>query len=163
MPESHTFKITIGNDHGAVELKDILVSFLKDKSYDVFDCGVSCGETTDYPDIAAKVAYEIIHKKAARGILLCGSGVGISIAANRFPLIRAALCHDEYTARMSRLHNDANVLIMGGRTTGIETAKGITEVWLNTEFEGGRHKSRIDKLDEIANDAWRIFLSKEHK
>ncbi|MDR2884752.1 MAG: ribose 5-phosphate isomerase B [Deferribacteraceae bacterium] len=143
--------IAVATDHGGVELKDLLCKELMNGGYDVQDLGVQIGETAQYPLQAALVAKAILEGRAERGLLVCGSGIGISIAANRFNGIRAALCRDEYDARMSRMHNDANVLVLGGRTTGVEVAKGILEVWLKTDFEGGRHVARVEMIDKINN------------
>jgi len=149
------FRIAISSDHGGAELKCVLKEYLESCGHNVTDFGVSLGEKADYPDRAIPVANALLTGAADRGILLCGSGIGISIAANRFPCIRAALCHDEYTARLSRQHNDANVLVLGGRVIGVEVAKGITDIWLSTEFDGGRHTPRIEKINEIAKQFWR--------
>ncbi|MBF0445210.1 MAG: ribose 5-phosphate isomerase B [Magnetococcales bacterium] len=141
-------KITIAGDHGAFELKKEIIKHLEEKEgYKIINLGVDNGESVDYPAYAQKLCNTIIEKEAERGILLCGTGLGMSIAANRFKGIRGALCHDEYTARMSRQHNDANVLILGARTTGLATALAIVDVWLAEEFEGGRHQRRLDKIE----------------
>ncbi|MDR0454423.1 MAG: ribose 5-phosphate isomerase B, partial [Deferribacteraceae bacterium] len=131
------FKIVVSSDHGGAELKSFLKIHLESRGYSVSDFGVQPGEKSDYPDMALPVADAIIKGVADRGILLCGTGIGMSIAANRIPGIRAALCHDDCTARMSRRHNDANVLIMGGRILGVQLAVSITDVWLETDFDGG--------------------------
>jgi ribose 5-phosphate isomerase B len=120
---------------------------MREAGYSVIDAVLEQNKT-DYPDVAAVVASAVLEGKADRGVLLCGTGIGISIAANRFIGIRAALCHDEYTARLSRQHNDANVFVVGGRTTGAETAKAMLDVWLTTEFEGGRHIPRLKKIED---------------
>lgn len=120
---------------------------LKDTAYNVFDQGVYDKKSADYPDIAKKVSLAILSGEYEKGILICGSGIGMSITANRFKGIRAALCHDLYTARLSRQHNDANILVMGGRVTGAGLAMEMVEIFLNTEFEGARHKRRIDMID----------------
>jgi ribose 5-phosphate isomerase B len=113
--------------------------------------GAFAGESVDYPDYAAKVAKSISSGEFKRGILLCGTGIGMSIAANKFSGVRATMAYDNFTAKMSRLHNDSNILVMGGRTTGDETAYDILETWLNTEYEGGRHDKRIKKISELDN------------
>lgn len=105
--------------------------------------------SVDYPDYAAKVAGAVSAGEFSRGILLCGTGIGMSVTANKFPRVRATLAYDNYTAKMSRLHNDSNILVMGGRTTGEEVAYDILETWLNTEYEGGRHDKRIKKISEL--------------
>ena len=140
-------KITIGSDHGAVELKEEVKMVLHEFSdVRVKDVGTFGTESVDYPDIAEKVCADVVSGKADRGIVLCGTGIGISIAANKIDGIRAALCGDVYSAIMSRKHNDANVLAMGGRVTGIGPAGEIVRAWVCTEFEGGRHARRVDKI-----------------
>lgn len=140
-------KITIGSDHGAVELKEEVKMVLHEfEDVRVTDVGTFGTESVDYPDIAEKVCADVVSGKADRGIVLCGTGIGISIAANKIDGIRAALCGDVYSAIMSRKHNDANVLAMGGRVTGIGPAGEIARAWVCTEFEGGRHARRVDKI-----------------
>lgn len=140
-------KITIGSDHGAVELKEEVKMVLHEfEDVRVTDVGTFGTESVDYPDIAEKVCADVISGKADRGIVLCGTGIGISIAANKIDGIRAALCGDVYSAIMSRKHNDANVLAMGGRVTGIGPAGEIVRAWIRTAFEGGRHARRVDKI-----------------
>jgi len=147
--EKEKMKIAIGADHGAFELKEVLIPYLKDKGYEVEDCGTYDLSSVDYPDIAEKTAKKIIDKECEKGILLCGTGIGISIAANKVKGIRAALCANEYSAKMSRNHNDANILCMGARVTGVELAKSILDTFLKEEFEGGRHQVRVDKIMNI--------------
>ena len=140
-------KITIGSEHGAVELKEEVKMVLHEfEEVRVTDVGTFGTESVDYPDIAEKVCADVVSGKADRGIVLCGTGIGISIAANKIDGIRAALCGDVYSAIMSRKHNDANVLAMGGRVTGIGPAGEIVRAWVCTEFEGGRHARRVDKI-----------------
>lgn len=141
--------IAIGSDHGGFELKNHIVKYLEEKGYDVKDYGVYNEDSVDYPDCAKPVCEAVMSGEAKRGILLCGTGIGISIAANKHKGIRAALCSDVYSAVMSRQHNDANILCMGGRVLGRELAFMITDAWLETEFEGGRHIKRIEKIHEI--------------
>ena len=139
-------KITIGSDHGAVELKEEVKMVLHEfEDVRVTDVGTFGTESVDYPDIAEKVCADVVSGKADRGIVLCGTGIGISIAANKIDGIRAALCGDVYSAIMSRKHNDANVLAMGGRVTGIGPAGEIVRAWVCTEFEGGRHARRVEQ------------------
>jgi ribose 5-phosphate isomerase B len=138
--------IAIASDHGGYDLKQLLIDDLKAKGHEVLDLGTNGPDSVDYPDYADLMAAAIKGGKAGRGILLCGSGIGISIAANRHPELRAALVHDALTARLSRLHNDANVIVMGGRILGIELAKDCLDVFLKTEFEGGRHARRVAKM-----------------
>lgn len=140
-------KITIGSDHGAVELKEEVKSILSEfKDIEVNDIGTFGTTSVDYPDIAEVVCQSIVDGSADRGIVLCGTGIGISIAANKIKGIRAALCNDVYSARMSREHNNANVLAMGGRVMGFGPAGEIVRVWVTTEFAGGRHERRVGKI-----------------
>lgn len=138
--------IAIAGDHGGIDLKSLLTQALGDMGYDVLDLGTNGPESVDYPDFAYDLAKAVREGRAERGVVVCGSGIGISIAANRFPDIRAALIHDAYGARMCRLHNDANVIAFGGRTTGPDVALECLKIFLETEFEGGRHGRRVDKL-----------------
>ncbi|SHG93289.1 ribose-5-phosphate isomerase [Thermosyntropha lipolytica DSM 11003] len=141
-------KVAIGNDHAGVMLKEEITHFLKGQGYEVINCGTDTLESVDYPDIAEKVAREVLTK-GIPGILICGTGIGISIAANKIPGIRAALCNDLFTARMTRKHNDANILALGARVIGPGLAIEIVREFLNTEFEGGRHKARVEKITLI--------------
>ncbi len=138
--------IVLAADHAGYELKDLLKEDVIALGYDVLDLGTNSPDRVDYPDFGAALAKAIQNGEADTGILVCGSGIGISIAANRHRGIRAALCHDETLARLAREHNDANVLVLGSRTTGIEVAKASLNTFLNTEFAGGRHIGRIEKL-----------------
>lgn len=140
--------IALACDHGGVELKALLAQHLESKGYALLDLGTDGSQSVDYPDFAVAMAEALAAGKAARGVLICGSGIGISIAANRFAHVRAALIHDGYGARMCRLHNDANVIVFGGRTIGSEIAKDCLDIFLSTEFEGGRHARRVAKLAE---------------
>ena len=138
--------ITIGSDHGAVELKDEVKMVLHEFSdVKVKDVGTFGREAVDYPDIAEKVCADVVSGKADRGIVLCGTGIGISIAANKIDGIRAALCTDVFSAIQSRKHNAANVLALGGRVTGVGPAGEIVRAWMRTTFEGGRHARRVEK------------------
>ena len=140
-------KITIGSDHGAVELKEEVKKVLAEfPEVEVHDVGTFGTASVDYPDIAEKVCAEITSGQADRGIVLCGTGIGISIAANKIHGIRAALCNDVYSARKSREHNNANVLAMGGRVTGFGPAGEIVRAWMTTDFAGGRHERRVNKI-----------------
>jgi ribose 5-phosphate isomerase B len=136
-------KISVGCDHGGIELKNIIIPFLTNLDCQVIDCGCKDSESVDYPDYAQKVCDSIKQGDVARGILICGTGIGMSMAANRYPEIRAALCHELFTARMSREHNDSNVLCLGARVIGPGLAAEIVRVWVETEFAGGRHLNRI--------------------
>ena len=138
--------IAIACDHGGLELKAGLMQMLSDDGFEVLDLGTNGPESVDYPEFAYSLAGALKDDKATRGVLVCGSGIGISIAANRYPEIRAALIHDALGARMCREHNNANVIAFGGRMIGIETARDCLNIFLNTEFEGGRHERRVDKL-----------------
>ncbi len=138
-------KIIIGSDHGGFNLKEVLISHFKEVGYEVQDMGCDSTESCDYPVYGYKVA-DLVAKEHCLGVLICGTGIGMSIVANRNKNIRAALCSNEYMARMSRMHNDANVLVLGARVTGTGLALEITDAWLNTEFEGGRHKKRLDMI-----------------
>jgi ribose 5-phosphate isomerase B len=138
-------KIIIGSDHGGFELKGIIFKYLKESGLDVEDAGCHSPDSCDYP-VYGKIVADRVSEAKCRGILLCGTGIGMSIVANRIHGIRAALCHNEYTARMSRMHNDANILILGARVIGSGLAIDIVNVWLNTEFEGGRHQKRLDLI-----------------
>ncbi|TBV83432.1 MAG: ribose 5-phosphate isomerase B [Desulfobulbaceae bacterium] len=141
-------KIALGCDHGGFGLKATVLALLRELGHTVEDCGVMAGETADYPNIAADVCSRVASGAAERGILLCGTGIGVAIAANRNPVIRAALCSESFSARMSREHNDANVLCLGGRTLGPGLAEEIVRIWLSTQFVGGRHVQRIALLQE---------------
>lgn len=143
MPSS---TVAIASDHGGYELKSSLIKEIEARNLRVIDLGTHGPESVDYPDFANAMAQVIRDGKANCGILLCGSGIGISIAANRHPELRAALVHDGLSARLARQHNDANVLVMGGRLIGPELAKDCLDIFLKTEFEGGRHARRVAKL-----------------
>lgn len=142
-------KITIGSDHGAVELKDAMKKVLSDLKIEFDDVGTFGNDAVDYPDIAEKVCADVASGKSERGIVLCGTGIGISIAANKIHGIRCALCNDVYSAKKSREHNDANVLAMGGRVLGFGLAEEIVRAWFSADFEGGRHERRIDKISTL--------------
>jgi ribose 5-phosphate isomerase B len=144
-------KIAIGSDHAGYELKEHLRAYLAEAGHEVADMGTDSTESVDYPPICAGVAREVVAGNADRGIVLGGSGQGEQIAANKVKGARAALCNDLYTARYSRLHNDANVLSIGARVVGEGLADEILRVWLTTEFEGGRHQRRIDELTALEN------------
>jgi len=141
-------KIAIGCDHGGFELKEAVKNFLAENGYEYQDFGTHDTQSCDYPDIAVPVAKSVAAGEFDRGILICGTGIGIGIAANKVAGIRAALCHDTFSAHASREHNNANILTMGQRVIGQGLALDIVKIWLNTEFEGGRHQRRIDKIHE---------------
>lgn len=144
-------KIVIGNDHTAVELKNHIKEFLENKGYDVTDFGTSSGERTDYPIYGYKVARSVADKEFDFGILICGTGIGISLAANKVKGIRAAVCSEPYSARLTRAHNNANIIAFGARVVGPSMAEMIVEEFLTTEYEGGRHQKRIDMISDIEN------------
>lgn len=147
-----TTTIVIGSDHGGVELKDALVDFLRARGEIVEDIGTHGGGSVDYPDYGRLVAEKVARGEAARGILLCTNGIGMSILANKFPRVRAALVGDSIGARMSREHLDANILIMGGGFIGKFLAREIVKTWLETPFAGGRHQRRLDKIAAIERE-----------
>jgi ribose 5-phosphate isomerase B len=142
-------KIVIGSDHAGFEVKEELRTYLREQNVEVEDLGVPNEAPADYPDIGAVVAEKVARGEFEQGILICGSGIGMSIVANRFAGVRAALCHDLYTARMSREHNDANVLVLGGRVTGKGLAREILKVWLESRFQGGNHQRRLEKIKSL--------------
>lgn len=139
--------IPIAADHAGFELKEKLVGTLREMGYEARDLGASSAEPSDYPDYARPVAEAVSQGEAKRGVLLCGSGIGMDIVANRYPGVRAALVWDPQIAELSRLHNDANVLVLPARFISEEAGVEILKRWLSTEFEGGRHKRRVDKID----------------
>lgn len=142
--------IALGADHGGYKLKEIIKEFLQKKgNIKIFDLGTNSEESVDYPVYAEKVARTVASGQAQKGIIFCGTGIGISIAANKIKGIRAANCTSVEMAEMSRRHNDANVLALGGRILDPELAKKIVEIWLNTPFEGGRHQRRIDQIEKL--------------
>ena len=138
--------IAIASDHAGLEVKEVLKKLLLDAGYDVADLGTDGPESVDYPDYADAMAEALADGRAARGVLICGTGIGISIAANRHRHVRAARCCDATDARLAREHNDANVLVLGSRTSGPETASDCVRTFLETGFEGGRHQRRVDKM-----------------
>ena len=144
-------KIAIGNDHTAVKLKTHIKNFLENKGYDVTDFGTSSEERTDYPLYGYKVARAVANKEFDFGILICGTGIGISLAANKVKGIRAAGCSEPYSAKLSRAHNNANIIAFGSRVVGSSLAEMIVEEFLTAEYEGGRHRKRIDMISEIEN------------
>jgi len=138
-------KIIIGSDHGGYNLKQAIIKHLENTGYDIEDLGCYSTESCDYPVVAKAVAEKVLETKT-RGILVCGTGIGMSITANRYKGIRASHCTDTFTARMTRAHNDSNILCLGERITGTGLALDIVDIWLKTEFEGGRHQKRIDMI-----------------
>lgn len=142
-------KIAIGNDHVALELKKEIQSYLESKGHEVIDLGTDSPERCDYPIYGEKVANAIVTGNADCGILICGTGVGISLAANKVKGIRAVVCSEPYSAQLSKRHNNTNILAFGARVIGVDLAKMIVDSWLGAEFEGGRHEKRIKMIDEI--------------
>ncbi len=142
-------KLAIASDHAGFELKETIIAFLHGKGVELEDFGPVNSDRVDYPDYGVSIAKAVQKKKVDMGILICGTGVGMSIVVNRFPGIRGTLCSDLYTTKMCREHNDSNILIMGGRVIGKGLAEEIVKVWLETPFEGGRHQKRLDKIEEI--------------
>ena len=140
-------KVAIGSDHGGFQYKEKIIDYLSARNIPYVDLGTHTPESCDYPDIARAVCERIISGKSNRGILVCGTGIGMSIAANKVRGIRAALCGDTYSARVSRAHNNANVLCLGQRVIGEHLALDIVDIWLKTGFEGGRHKRRVDLIE----------------
>ncbi|NSW91258.1 MAG: ribose 5-phosphate isomerase B [Firmicutes bacterium] len=149
--------IAIGSDHAGYELKKEIIDYLVQKGYEVKDFGTNCKETSvDYPDFGLAVAEAVKNGECEKGIVICGTGIGISISANKVPGIRAALCTDSYMAKMSREHNNANILALGSRVLGVGLALDIVDTWLKTEFVKDRHKRRVDKIIEIEKNFYRI-------
>ena len=144
-------RIAIGNDHTAVDLKNTIVDHLTELGYDVINLGTDSRESCDYPVYGEKVGRAVADGQADLGIAICGTGVGISLAANKVKGVRACVCSEPYTAKLSRMHNNSNVLAFGARVVGDELAKMIVKEWLDAEFEGGRHQRRVDMLMEIEN------------
>ena len=141
--------IAIASDHGGFSLKVDIVSFLKELGYEVNDMGPKNQNSVDYPDYGIRIAQAVTQNTDSRGIVICGTGIGMSIVVNRFPGIRGTLCSDLYTAKLCREHNDSNILIMGGRVVGHGLAREIVKVWLSTPFDGGRHQKRLDKINQF--------------
>ncbi len=141
--------VAIGSDHAGFDLKEALKAHLLNKGFEVLDCGTHSKESTDYPLFAKEVTLNIRNQKAHRGILICGSGIGMSISANKIRGIRAALCLNEYMAKMSVNDNNANVLCLGGRVVGVELAKSIVDAWFEAQFQGGRHERRLKIISEF--------------
>lgn len=142
-------KIGIGSDHGGYELKDSIKKHLMEKNIEVVDYGTDSLASVDYPDFGRAVAEAVVSEEVDRGIIICGTGIGISIAANKVKGVRAALCTDSYSARMSMEHNNANVLALGARVLGEGLALDIVDTWIETKFQGGRHERRVNKISEI--------------
>ncbi len=142
-------KLALASDHGGYGLKEAVKAWLQEWGHQVVDMGTHSEESVDYPDYISRAAAAVSRGEVERAVVLCGTGIGASIVANKYPGVRATLCHDIYTARMSRLHNDSNVLAMGGRVLGLDLAREMLKAWLETPFEGGRHQRRLKKLADI--------------
>jgi len=148
MKKKKRLDIAIASDHAAYDLKKHLVAFLLKQGHSVFDMGPRGRKAVNYPEYGRKVAGAVDRGEIPLGILLCGTGIGMSITANRYRGVRAALVHDAYTARLAKAHNNANVLVLGGRVVGPGVAEDMVETWLKTRFEGGRHQERLDLIDD---------------
>lgn len=148
-------RIGIGNDHVAFDLKNEIMEYLRGKGHEVIDYGTSSKERCDYPVYGKAVAESVVSGETERGILICGTGVGISLAANKIRGIRAVVCSEPYSAMLSRQHNNTNILAFGARVVGSELAKMIVDAWLEAEYEGGRHQKRIDMIKEIEEEQCR--------
>jgi len=144
--------LIIGSDHGGLELKEAVKVALASRGIDTDDFGTDNSESVDYPDFAEKVAGAVSRGDAERGILICGTGIGMSITANKFPGVRAALATDEFMAQMAKEHNNANILVLGGRVLPVDLAVKMVNVWLDTAYEGGRHQLRLDKITKVEDD-----------
>jgi ribose 5-phosphate isomerase B len=145
-------KVAIASDHRGFHLKEKVISLLKSKGHTVVDDGPASEASVDYPDFAALVAKKVSNHEVERGILICGTGIGMAISANKFPGVRAAACADEVTAELSRRHNDLNVLCLSGDLLSSRVTERVVEVWMDTEFEGGRHARRVDKIVELERE-----------
>jgi len=144
--------IAVGSDHGGLELKDAILAVLAARGLDVDDYGTDNGDSVDYPDFAEKVAAAVSRGDVELGILVCGTGIGMSIVANKFPGVRAALATDEFMAQMAKEHNNANVLVLGGRVLAKDLAVKMVNVWLDSTYEAGRHQRRLDKISRLEKD-----------
>ena len=145
-------KIAIGNDHAGVEMKQAVSDHLKERGIEVINLGTDTLESVDYPVYGRRVAHAVVDGDADLGILVCGTGIGISLAGNKVPGIRAAVCSEPFSARLSRQHNDSNILAFGSRVIGPGTALDIVDAWLDASFEGGRHQRRVDLIENSEND-----------
>ncbi|MBN2022986.1 MAG: ribose 5-phosphate isomerase B [Pirellulales bacterium] len=146
-------RIAVGSDHRGYQIRAKIIELLQRLGHDVVDVGTDRPDPVDYPDIAAMVAEKVSHKEVERGVLICGTGLGMCIAANKFPGVRAAPCHDDLTAEMSRRHNDLNILCLSADLLGERLIDRMVELWLETPFEGGRHARRVDRITQIERDS----------
>ncbi|ARU90934.1 ribose-5-phosphate isomerase B [Spiroplasma clarkii] len=142
-------KIYIGNDHTGIEMKNAISKYLVEQGHEVINIGTNTAEAVDYPDFGREVAQKTVADQGSIGIIICGSGIGISIAANKIKAARAALCYEEKAAELARLHNDANIIALGARFIAVEKAISLVDVFLKTDFDGERHQCRVDKLNEL--------------
>lgn len=143
-------KYFIGADHAGIDIKAYVKELFEKRGHEVIDLGPNTKDRVDYPDFAAKVCKEVLANEGSKGILICGSGIGMSMAANKFDGIRAALCHNEYSAKMAREHNDANVICIGERVSGYGMVEAIVESWDKSSFTGGRHEGRVEKINSLS-------------
>lgn len=162
-PVKDPLKIALGSDHAGFEIKASIKNWLEQNGYVVQDFGTLSSSSCDYPDYAFLVAQAVSLRLADRGILICGTGIGMAITANKIPHIRAAVCFDEETAKLCRLHNDCNILCIGARTTPEDILMNIVKLWLITPFEGGRHQKRVDKITAIEEKSRNCHVVKESK
>ena len=144
-------KYFIGADHAGIDIKAYVKELFENLGHEVVDLGPNTKDRVDYPDFAAKVCEEVLNNEDSKGILICGSGIGMSMAANKFDGIRAALCHNEYSAQMAREHNDANVICIGERVSGYGMVEAIVNAWNNASFQGGRHEGRVEKINKLGS------------
>jgi len=144
-------KYFIGADHAGIDIKAYVKELFENLGHEVIDLGPNTKDRVDYPDFAAKVCEEVLKNEDSKGILICGSGIGMSMAANKFDGIRAALCHNEYSAQMAREHNDANVICIGERVSGYGMVEAIVNAWNNASFQGGRHEGRVEKINKLGS------------
>jgi ribose 5-phosphate isomerase B len=154
-------KVALGNDHAGIEQRAAVIKVLQELGHQVLDFGTSTPDAVDYPDIAEQVARAVLNNEADRGILLCGTGIGMSIAANKFPGIRCSCCTDEYAAKMARAHNNANVLALRSREIESSMNEEIIRTWFTTDFEGGRHTKRVDKISKLEETIARKICSQD--
>lgn len=148
--------IVLGSDHGGLALKEAVKELLKERGLPLEDCGTDNGDSVDYPDFGEKVARRVSSGAAEKGVLFCGTGIGMSIVANKFPRVRAALATDIFMARMAKEHNNANILVLGGRVLDGEKAKKMVATWLDAAFEGGRHQGRLDKIEVLERELCKV-------
>lgn len=147
--------IVLGSDHGGLVLKEAVKELLKDRGLPFEDCGTDNGDSVDYPDFGEKVARRVSSGVAEKGVLFCGTGIGMSIVANKFPHVRAALVTDAFMAQMAKEHNNANILVLGGRVLNEQEAREMVSTWLDTVFEGGRHQGRLDKIAVLERELYK--------